>query len=64
MRLRMGMVGGGLDAMAGELHRQGTRAEQDFPTAIDGARTMAFIETALESNAAGGKWMRVKDHAR
>jgi predicted dehydrogenase len=37
-------------------------AERDFPTATDGARTMAFIETALESNAAGGKWMRVKDH--
>ncbi len=44
-------------------HREGTRVEQDFPTAIDGARTMAFIETALESNAAGGKWMRVKSHA-
>ena len=42
--------------------RQGVRTELDFPTAIDGARTMAFIETALESNAAGGKWMRVKDH--
>ena len=43
--------------------RQGSRAEEDFPTAIDGARTMAFIETALESHAAGGKWTRVKDHA-
>jgi predicted dehydrogenase len=43
--------------------RHGSRVEQDFPTVIDGARTMAFIETALESNAAGGKWMRVKDHA-
>jgi predicted dehydrogenase len=43
--------------------RQGARAERDFPTAIDGARTMAFIETALESHAAGGKWMHVKDHA-
>ena len=43
--------------------RQDKRAEEDFPTAIDGARTMAFIETALESNAAGGKWTRVKDHA-
>lgn len=42
--------------------RDGNRVEQDFPTAIDGARTMAFIETALESHAAGGKWMRVKDH--
>jgi predicted dehydrogenase len=42
---------------------QGIRIEQDFPTAIDGARTMAFIETALASNAAGGKWMRVQDHA-
>lgn len=42
--------------------RQGVQAEQDFPNAIDGARTMAFIETAVESNAAGGKWMRVKDH--
>jgi predicted dehydrogenase len=39
-------------------------AERDFPTATDGARTMAFIETALESNAAGGKWMRIKDHTR
>jgi predicted dehydrogenase len=100
VRLRMGMVGGGLDAMAGELHRraaarrgsrilpghpegyyeafgnlyrnfadaivarrQGARAEEDFPTADDGARTMAFIETALESHAAGGRWPRVKDHA-
>jgi predicted dehydrogenase len=44
--------------------RRGAKAaERDFPTATDGARTMAFIETALESNAAGGKWMRVKDHA-
>jgi len=43
--------------------REGTRIDEDFPTAVDGARTMAFIETALESNAAGGKWMRVKDHA-
>ena len=43
--------------------RQGKRVERDFPTAIDGARTMAFIETALESNAADGKWMRVKSHA-
>jgi predicted dehydrogenase len=43
--------------------RRGAKAaERDFPTATDGARTMAFIETALESNAAGGKWMRVKDH--
>jgi predicted dehydrogenase len=43
--------------------RRGVKAaERDFPTATDGARTMAFIETALESNAAGGKWMRVKDH--
>jgi predicted dehydrogenase len=42
--------------------REGNRAEEDFPTAIDGVRTMAFIETAIESNAAGGKWMRVKDH--
>jgi predicted dehydrogenase len=42
--------------------RQGARVEGDFPKAIDGARTMAFIETALESDAAGGKWMRVKDH--
>jgi predicted dehydrogenase len=44
-------------------HGQGKRVERDFPTSIDGARTMAFIETALESNAAGGRWMRVKDHA-
>jgi len=43
--------------------REGVRTEEDFPTAVDGARTMAFIETALESNAAGGQWMRVKDHA-
>ncbi|HXF17528.1 MAG TPA: Gfo/Idh/MocA family oxidoreductase [Burkholderiales bacterium] len=43
--------------------REGVRIEEDFPTAVDGARTMAFIETALESNAAGGQWMRVKDHA-
>ncbi len=43
-------------------HREGTRVEQDFPTAIDGARTMAFIETALESHAAGGRWTKVKDH--
>ena len=43
--------------------RQGIRIERDFPTAIDGARTMAFIETALESHAAGGRWTRVKDHA-
>jgi predicted dehydrogenase len=43
--------------------RRGVKAaERDFPTATDGARTMAFIETALESNADGGKWMRVKDH--
>jgi predicted dehydrogenase len=42
--------------------RGGANTEHDFPTAVDGARTMAFIETALESNAAGGKWMRVKDH--
>jgi predicted dehydrogenase len=42
--------------------RQGTRTNEDFPTAVDGARTMAFIETALESHAAGGSWMRVKDH--
>jgi predicted dehydrogenase len=42
--------------------REGVRGEEDFPTAVDGARTMAFIETALESNAAGGQWTRVKDH--
>jgi predicted dehydrogenase len=42
--------------------REGKRTDEDFPTAADGARTMAFIEAALESNAAGGKWMRVKDH--
>jgi predicted dehydrogenase len=43
--------------------REGVRTEEDFPTAVDGARTMAFIETALESNAAGGKWTKVKNHA-
>ena len=48
------------DAIIGR--RGGARTEEDFPTAIDGARTMAFIETALESHAAGGKWTRVKDH--
>ncbi|HWA13460.1 MAG TPA: Gfo/Idh/MocA family oxidoreductase, partial [Burkholderiales bacterium] len=42
--------------------REGRRIDEDFPTAIDGARTMAFIETAIESDAAGGKWLRVKDH--
>ncbi len=42
--------------------RKGVRVEEDFPTAVDGARTMAFIETALESNAAGGRWTKVKDH--
>ncbi|MFN0039016.1 MAG: Gfo/Idh/MocA family protein [Burkholderiales bacterium] len=43
--------------------RQGTRGEEDFPTAIDGARTMAFIETAVASHAVGGQWLRMKDHA-
>ncbi len=43
--------------------RQGERSDEDFPTAVDGARTMAFIETALESDAAGGKLTRVKNHA-
>jgi predicted dehydrogenase len=43
--------------------RQRARAERDFPAAVDGARTMAFIETALESEAAGGQWLRVKYHA-
>jgi predicted dehydrogenase len=42
--------------------RQGARTNEDFPTAVDGARTMAFIETALESHAAGGRWTRVEDH--
>jgi predicted dehydrogenase len=42
--------------------RNGERSDEDFPTAIDGARTMAFIETALESYATGGKWMRLKNH--
>ncbi len=42
--------------------REGRRTDEDFPTAADGARTMAFIETAIESDAAGGKWMRVKNH--
>lgn len=42
--------------------REGRRAERDFPTAADGARTMAFIETALASHAAGGTWTRVKDY--
>ena len=42
--------------------RQGRRGEEDFPTAIDGARTMAFIETALASHAAGGQWLPMKDH--
>ncbi|MEO8165592.1 MAG: Gfo/Idh/MocA family oxidoreductase, partial [Betaproteobacteria bacterium] len=43
--------------------REGGSAENDFPTAIDGARTMAFIEAALRSNAAGGKWVSVENHA-
>jgi predicted dehydrogenase len=42
--------------------RKGQQSDEDFPTAVDGARTMAFIETALESDAAGGKWTRLKDH--
>jgi predicted dehydrogenase len=42
--------------------RLGKQSDEDFPTAVDGARTMAFIETALESDAAGGKWTRLKDH--
>lgn len=44
--------------------REGRRAECDFPGATDGARTMAFIEAALASHAAGGTWTRVKDHAQ
>ncbi|MEO8159400.1 MAG: Gfo/Idh/MocA family oxidoreductase [Betaproteobacteria bacterium] len=42
--------------------REGARTDEDFPTAMDGARTMAFIEAALESNAAGARWVRVKSH--
>jgi predicted dehydrogenase len=42
--------------------REGARTHEDFPTATDGARTMAFIEAALQSHAAGGKWTRVRDH--
>ncbi|HEX3209138.1 MAG TPA: hypothetical protein VHQ91_07145, partial [Geminicoccaceae bacterium] len=28
----------------------------DFPTVVDGARGVAFVEAAAESSAAGGRW--------
>ncbi|HXV60023.1 MAG TPA: gfo/Idh/MocA family oxidoreductase, partial [Vicinamibacteria bacterium] len=35
--------------------------ELDCPTVHDGARGMAFIEAAVESSRANGKWTRIQE---
>ncbi len=38
-----------------------TELELDFPTVVDGARGMAFIESAVESSQSDQKWYPMKD---
>lgn len=42
------------------LGKKPTELELDFPTVIDGARGMAFIETAVESSKSDQKWYPMK----
>jgi len=41
--------------------RQLTEENLDFPTIADGVRGMAFIETVVESAAAGATWLAFKE---
>ena len=43
------------------LGNEPTELELDFPTVIDGARGMAFIESAVESSQSDQKWYPMKD---
>jgi len=45
---------------AGILGREPTELELDFPKVIDGARGMAFIESAVESGRSDQKWYPMK----
>jgi predicted dehydrogenase len=45
---------------AAMLGNEPTEFESDFPTAIDGARGMAFIESAVESGKSNDKWYPMK----
>lgn len=39
-----------------------TELEKDFPTVVDGARGMAFIESAVESGESDQKWYTMKSY--
>jgi len=72
-RLRLGVVGGGRGAFIGEIHamavaidarRRGVAVAPgllDYPSVVDGARGVQFIEAAVESNKAGGAWVELTD---
>lgn len=50
-----------VDTMLAKLQgREATALEMDFPTAIDGARGLAFIESAVESGNSREKWTAMK----
>jgi predicted dehydrogenase len=42
--------------------REPTPFELDFPTVVDGARGLAFIESAVESGKSDQKWYPMKDY--
>jgi hypothetical protein len=42
------------------LGRETTELELDFPKVIDGARGLAFIESAVESSKSKEKWYPMK----
>ncbi len=43
------------------LGNEPTELEKDFPTVIDGARGLAFIESVVESNKSDKKWYPMKN---
>ena len=43
------------------LGQEPTELELDFPKVIDGARGLAFIESAVESNQSDQKWYPMKN---
>lgn len=44
------------------LGREPSQLELDFPTVLDGARGLAFIESAVESAQSDQKWYPIKNH--
>ena len=69
--LKMGMIGGGLDALVGAWHRRAVAIDGgielvagalNFPTAEDGVRRPAFSAGVIDGDASDAKWTATKKY--